>query len=69
MLLGLRQTLNLLDNLLVLLALNSNSDRKATHDENCSDIMILGYGLQVRDVQSTSRFVKDLGEVLGHKSI
>ena len=57
MLLGLCQLLYPLNDLLVVLALYGNGDSETAHDEGSIDIIVLGDGLKVWDLQSTCRLV------------
>ena len=69
MLLGLRELLYSLDDLLVVLALHSDGNGEAAHDEGSIDIVILGDCLEVRYLQSTGGLVENLGEVLCHEPV
>lgn len=69
MLLRLGQLLYPFNDILVVLALYGDGDGEAAHDEGSVDIVVLGDGLQVGDLESTSRLVQDLGEVLCHEPV
>lgn len=69
MLLGLRELLYSLDDLLVVLALHRDRDRQAAHYERRVHVVILRNRLQVRHLQGTRRLVKHFGEVLGHQPV
>ena len=68
-LIALLETLDSLDYVLVLLALNSNCNSKATKSQNLGDIVILGNCLEVRHVEHIRRLVQHIGIILSYKSI
>ena len=58
------QTLNLADNMFVVLALNGNRNRELAHDERILQAIILRHGLQVGDLERGGVLVEDIGEIL-----
>jgi hypothetical protein len=69
MLVSLIETLNLVDELFVFLAVHTDSDCQPAHDENCVDVAVLGDGLEVGDIEAARRLLKDVSKVLGHQAI
>lgn len=68
-LIRLTQSLYLVNELFILLALHAYGDREPTDDQRRSKVVVLCDRLQVWDIQGASWFLKDIGEVLGHKPI
>lgn len=69
MLISFIETLNLVDEFFVFLALHTDGDGQSAHDEKGMDVVVLGDGLQVGDIEAPSGFLKDIGEVLGHQAV
>lgn len=69
MLLGFRQPLYPLDDLLVVLTLHRDGDRQTTHDEQRGDVAVLRDRLEVGHVERAGRLVEHVGKVLGHESV
>ena len=64
MLIRIAQALNLVDYVLVVIALNGNRNRKLAHDQRVFHIIILRHGLQVWNFERGGVLVEDIGEVL-----
>lgn len=69
MLICLTQNLNLVDKLLIFLALDSNDDGETTHGEGCGQTVILCDRLKVRYIKAAGRFLENIGKVLCHETI
>ena len=69
MLIGIAQTLNPLDDMFVILALNGNRNRKPAHDQRVLQAMVLRHGLQVGNFERGGILIEDIGEILDQESI
>ena len=69
MLFRLCQTLDLLYDLLILLALHSNGYRQSAHDKCRLRVVVLRHRLEVWHVQCACRLVQRIGEILRQPSV
>lgn len=69
MLVSLIKTLNLVDELFVLLAVHANGDGQPAHDENGVDVVVLGEGLEVGDIEAARGLLKHISKVLCHQAV
>lgn len=63
------QTLNLVDDMFVILALDGNRNRKLAHDQRVLHGMVLCHGLQVGNFERGGVLIEDIGEILDQESI
>jgi hypothetical protein len=68
-LIGLAQTLNVINELLVPLALHTDRDSHPTHNQCFTNIVIFRNRLQVGHVEVARRALQNIRKVLGHQSI
>ena len=61
--------MNPLDDMFVILALNSNRNRKPAHDQRVLQAMVLRHGLQVGNFERGGILIEDIGEILDQESI
>jgi len=69
MLIRLAQTLNLVNELSVLLALDTDDNGHPAKRQEGGMIMVFGDGLQIGHVDVRCWLLEDVGEVLGHETV
>lgn len=69
MLIRIVQALNLFDDMLVVIALNGNCNRKLAHDQRVFHTVILRHGLQVWNFERGGVLAEDIGEVLDQQPV